>query len=260
MQNYHPLTLAPYWAAALTLCMVIAATPAGAKEPPADPEAYRLLNRAVQARAVWDEAFPGFTADIRLNYQGHVQRGALRVLADGTIKLNGLDDQHSEARAWAYEWLGEMVFHRMGAQSSPEQYREIRFAGSKSDPLGPMLVTGDDFNSSFRVDGKVIRQVNRDLASPGARHEGPQRVRINVLATATTPEGGVLPVQYVINYLDEDGQLTGVDAVSSRFVRVGDYHVPQWRRVITTGDNAITTGELTLSNHRLIEASETASR
>lgn len=257
MRRNLMITSARFVATGLILCGIAVTPSFGAEQQPADPQAYKLMTRAVQARATWDEAFPGFTADVKLNYQGDPQRGTVRVARDGTIKLSGLD---GAARDWAYEWLGEMVFHRTGGQSSAAQYREIRFVGPKNDPLGPMLATGDEFDSSFRVDGKVIRQVNRNLAPAGARHSGPQRVRINVLATDTTPDGRVLPVQYVINYLDADDQLTGVEAVSSRFVQVGGYYVPQWRRVITTGDKTITSGELSLSNHRLTETQATAAR
>ena len=243
--------------AGLFLYGVTATVTLAAERAPADPDAYRLMNRAVQARATWDEAFPGFTADVQLNYQGEVQRGTVQVSREGAIKFSGLDGD--PARAWAYEWFGEMVFHRAGGQSAADQYRDIRFVGHRNDPLGPMLATSDEFDSSFRVDGKVIRQVNRNLAPQGASPVGgPKRVRINVLATAGTPEGRVLPIQYVINYLDAEDQLTGVEAVSSRFVRLGGYNIPQWRRVITTGNKVITTGELTLSNHQLVNESQAA--
>ncbi len=143
MQKY-PLAAFARHASALILCASVSAAPAMAREAPADPDAYRLMNRAVQARATWDATFPGFTADVRLNYQGEVQRGTVRVSPDGAVKFSCLDGE--PGRAWAYEWLGEMVFHRTGGQSSADQYRDIRFVGPRNDPLGPMLATGDEFD------------------------------------------------------------------------------------------------------------------
>jgi hypothetical protein len=121
------------------------------------------------------------------------------------------------------------------------------------------LAMDDRFNSSFRIDGKVIRQVNRDLDTGATGHDGPERVRINVIDTALTPEGNVLPIHFVINYLDKKQRLVAVEAVSSRFRRLEGYDLPQWRRVITTEDDKITAAELTLSNHRLHQASNGSS-
>jgi hypothetical protein len=144
-----------------------------------------------------------------------------------------------------------MVFHRMGTQGSDDQYDHIRMIGEGHHPLGPELAMDDSFNSSFRVDGKVIRQVNRDLQGRGMGKHGPERVRINVLDTTLTPEGKVLPIHFVINYLDKKQELVAVEAVSSRFRRLERYELPQWRRVITTEDGKMTTAEMTLSNYRL---------
>ena len=241
----------PLCAAVLILYSVRGLLPAAAERAPADSEAYRLMTRAVNARAVWDEGFPGFSADIKVNYEGRVYRGKVQVLPDGSIKLTDLFKPHSRAWTWAREWLGEMVFHRMAAQGSDDQYRGIRMTRGRNHPLGPMLVLNDPFNSSFRVDGKVIRQVNRDLQA----EEGVERVRINVLDIAVTSEGKVLPIHYVINYLNKKQELVAVEAVSSRFRRLDGYELPQWRRVITTEDEKMIVGELSLSNYHLHQPS-----
>jgi hypothetical protein len=106
-------------------------------------------------------------------------------------------------QAWAQNWLSEMVFHRPGAQESDDQYRSIRMVGGKNDPLGPMLVLHDPLHSSFRIDGKIIRQVSRDLSAGGQGHNGAQHMRVNVLKTAFTPIGKVLPTQFIVNYLND---------------------------------------------------------
>lgn len=56
-----------------------------------------------------------------------------------------------------------------------------------------MLELDEQLDSGFRIDGKVIRQVNRDL-TPGQAGGGLKRVRINVLETRKTPEGRILPL------------------------------------------------------------------
>jgi hypothetical protein len=226
--------------------------PAAAEEVPPDPQAYQLMINAVNARAVWDEKFPGFTADVKINYEGRLHAGDVKVLPDGEVKLTNLGSGSGRAKAWARDWLGEMVFHRMGTQEPNDQYRGMRMVGGENDPLGPLLVKNDPLHSSFRVDGKVIRQVNRDLGTGQQGDDGPQHVRINVLDTTLTQTGKVLPTQYVINYLDDDANLIAIDAVSSRFSKLGRYELPKWRRVITTRDGNMFAAEMTLSNHRLL--------
>jgi len=249
-------TVRPIGAALLGLCGIAGTMSAAAEKATADPEAYRLMTRAVEARAVWGEAFPGFDADIEINYEGQVHRGKVRVLADGRVELTDLSPPQRQAESWAQGWLSEMVFHRLGAQESDDRYREIRMVGEENHPLGPMLAMDDPFNSSFRVDGKVIRQVNRDLQADGANEDGAERVRINVLDAAFTPDGKVLPMHFVINYVDNEEQLVAVEAVSSRFRRLNGYELPQWRRVITTADGEMTAAVMTLSNHRLKQDSQ----
>jgi hypothetical protein len=210
------------------------------------PSAYETMVKAANARAVWDKSFPGFSANVDVNYEGQVHRGNIQVSPEAEVTLMELKPPDEQARSWALSWLGEMVFHRSGTDEFNHRYRGIRMVGSANHPLGPMLVTNDSANSSFRVDGKVIRQVNRDLNA-----EGTQRVRINVLDPASTPSGKVLPIQFVINYLDDQDRLIAIDAISSRFLRIEQYQLPQWRRVTTTEDGEMIAAEMTLSNHRL---------
>jgi hypothetical protein len=96
----------------------------------------------------------------------------------------------------------------------------------------------------------VIRQVNRDLNAEGTGN-GSERVRINVVDVIKTPEGKILPKHFVINYFDEKQQLQTVEVISNRFLRLEQYELPEWRRVITTEDGRITTAAMTLSNYHL---------
>ncbi len=133
----------------------------------------------------------------------------------------------------------------MGAQKCDAQYRSIRMIGGKNNPLGPLLVMDDPLNSSFRVEG--------------SEHGRPQRVHINVLETTLTSDGKILPDDFVINYFDAHGHLTDVEAVSTRFWRLGHYELPQWRRVITTEDGKMITGEMVVTNQRLLQTANIAS-
>ncbi len=227
-----------------------------AEEAIKEPKAYRLMRKAVEARATWDEAFPGFTADIAVNYAGKRTQGNVRVSPQGEIKRQDVADPDTEAWTWARGWLASIVSHRLGSGGSMQaRYGGIRLAkdAGQHHPLGFKLVLDDSLNSAFRVEGQVIRQVNRDIPS----ENGLQRVRINVLDTETTSEGGVLPRHFVIHYLDPKGQLMEVENVSTQFTTVDGYPLPVWRRVITVAnDGHMTTGTFRLSEHRLLNESE----
>jgi hypothetical protein len=216
-----------------------------------DAKARQLMTEAAQARALWDDSFPGFTADIKINYEGQVQRGEVHVTPNGLVKLRQESEGRGPVFAWAKGWLGMLAFHRMGGQEEEDQYQGIRAVGNPNHPLGVMLALDDEFDSSFRVDGKVIRQVNRDL-SPAQASGGLKRVRINVLTTRETPQGKILPLDFVINYLDDEQHLAMVETLSSEFVRLDGYDLPRWCRVITTRDGEMIAGVMQLSNHRLM--------
>lgn len=249
----HFMTTAAYRAAAITLLCAIPFATVGAAEGISNhAKASQLMTQAVQARALWDDSFPGFTADIRINYEGQVRRGEVRVTPNGEVQLRQRSKSRGPAFAWANGWLGMMVFHRLGGEEGEDQYQDVRAVGHPNHPLGVMLALDDQFDSSFRVDDKVIRQVNRDLA-PGQAGGGLTRVRINVLNTRETPEGEILPLDFVINYLDDEQRLAMVETLSSDFVRLDGYDLPRWCRVITTQDGQMIAGVLELSNHRLNE-------
>lgn len=99
-----------------------------AEKAPVGPEVYHLMMRAVNARGTWNAVFPGFSADIKVNYK-------VQVLPNGKIKFTGVSEPHGRAWGWAHHWLSEIIFHRMGAQKSDAQYRSIRMIGGKNNPL-----------------------------------------------------------------------------------------------------------------------------
>ncbi|MDQ3797120.1 MAG: DUF3386 domain-containing protein [Pseudomonadota bacterium] len=82
------------WLAALILgfCGTGTGPLRAAEKAPVGPETYHLMMRAVNARATWNAVFPGFNADIKVNYK-------VQVLPNGKIKFTGLSEPHSQA--WA---------------------------------------------------------------------------------------------------------------------------------------------------------------
>ena len=73
-----------------------------------------LLERAREARATWDESFPGFTADLVILMDGEATQGEVRVSPKGEVDV---DAPEGKAREWAREQLRSEVMHHLAGPS-----------------------------------------------------------------------------------------------------------------------------------------------
>jgi hypothetical protein len=215
-----------------------------AVEPTPDPVATRLLADARAARATWNADFPGFTADVVVNFDGQVSKGQARVSADGKVTLTGLD---KDAEAWVRRQLGSQVVHRFefrGPGPTP-----CAFADDHVDhPLGRLIrVLNDELHSSYRIRDDQIMVVNRQTT------EG--RFAITMQENRTNAEGKFLPVSYCVHYWDADGRLTRSEAHYNAYQRVGVYDLPATVRIVYAGGDADgqSVKSLTLSAHQLLK-------
>ncbi len=237
----------------LTLALVLPLAGQSA-EPKADPAATKLLAEARAMRAVWTN-FPGFTADVAVNFDGKTAKGKLRVSAGGKkVTVEGLPE---EFESWTSRELESMVNHRLPSTSDRET--PCAFTDDVTDhPLGREIrVLNDELHSGYRVRGKEIVVVNRTMKT--------QRFTITVLESITNKEGKFLTTSFVVDYWNlETNDLFRSNAETQTWTRVGDFDLPAMTRVVTargkpsSGDapkeDAFTAKSLTLSNHKLLEA------
>ena len=161
----------------------------------ADPEAVKLFEEAVAARAQWKD-FPGFTATIDGNIDGRPIAGDVTVAADGSVTIDAADEPTAD---WVREQLESITRHRVASEAASDANRPVlRFADEESDhPLGRLLeFDGGQFASSYRVRDRQIMVVNR--------HFGEQDMTITVLDNERTATDRFLPRSYTVQYWDAE--------------------------------------------------------
>jgi uncharacterized GH25 family protein len=220
---------------------------AGDDKPKEDPAASKLLADARAARAKWDN-FPGFTADVEVNFDGKLSKGKANVDSAGRVTLTGID---KEMEKWARRNLASTVGHRLedsAARNTPCAFLD----DNANHPLGRAIrVLNDELHSSYRIRDRQIMEVNRTMKDG--------RFSISVLENRPTAEGKFLSVAFVVNFWNtETGELQRTEAHHQTWTRQGKFDLPLRTTVVTgtrelSGGNARPAQSLTLSNHKLVE-------
>lgn len=201
--------------------------------------ATQLLEQSRAARAVWDD-FPGFTSRFSVRVDDQTSEGTLTVDGYGKLQAEGLDlEEHRSVRSM----VRSLVSHRMpGEPASEEADFDPKYA---ENPLGTMIrLRGDGMGSHYRLQENVVTEVNRDS------NDG--RFTISVLSVHRNPEGKYLPEAFTVDSWNKDGELTGSSTHFHRWVRVGDFDLPEELTVVATGDNKRTVTRLRWEDHQLL--------
>jgi hypothetical protein len=207
----------------------------------ADPEAVKGFQRALAARATWEQ-FPGFSADVSGSVDGRAFSGKATVAASGDVSVE-LDE--NVVTPWVEEQLHSIVNHRLPVpkEGGPPV---LRFGDrDASHPLGRLLIfDGGQFASSYRVLDDRITVVNR--------HLGNQNMTITVLDDLRNAEGKQLPQSYTVQYWKtDDGVLERTESVSNRWTRVGRYDLPSSLTVTTASKAGLAVRSIQFAKHQL---------
>jgi hypothetical protein len=219
-------------------------------QPKEDPAASKLLADARAARANWHN-FPGFTADLTVNFDGKTHSGKLTVSGKGKVKVDVADE---EAREWARRELASLVAHRMDDSTALET--PCAFVDDNAHhPLGRAVrVLSDELHSSYRIRDRQIIEVNRRMKDA--------RFTITVLENRITPEKQFLPVSYVVSTWDVNSPaLLKSQTHYHTWTRLASFDLPETLLVVTAIGNAppgAATGQLQarslkLLGHRLLQ-------
>lgn len=215
-----------------------------------DPLATKLLSEARAARASWAK-FPGFIADLEVNFGGKLEKGRLEVNADGKVKVELTD---KEMLPWVKKQLGSLVAHRL--EGGPDKETPCAFTdGVRNHPVGRAItVLNDELHSSYRIRDKQILEVNRTM--------GEERFTITVLENLQNADKKFLPTSYVVSSWNaRSGALVRSQAFHDTWTRIGGFDLPSEMTVVmarpaTTDQAGVTAGGLdirriTVSNHKL---------
>jgi hypothetical protein len=205
-----------------------------------DAAASKLLAEARAARANWHN-FPGFTADLTVNFDGKTHPGKLTVSGKGKVKVEVAD---AEARDWARGQLASLVAHRLDDSASLDTPCAF-LDDNAAHPLGRAIrVLNDELHSSYRIRDRQIIEVNRRMKD--------SRFTITVTENRLNQEKLFLPVSYVVNYWDvNSGALQKSQTHHDTWTRVGAFDLPATVLAVTATGGKLEARSLKLSGHRL---------
>lgn len=217
-----------------------------------DPAAHELLRVAHERGYRFPEGFGGFSATVVLSTDAAMVEGSVAVRAPRDLMLD-LDASEEDA-GWVRQEIASIAGHRWPTPYEQSDGRwTLTLGDDAGNPLGQSIKVHDDpFDSGYRVRDGKISQVLRKM--------GTMRFTITMLDHQPAIDGRLLPSLFTVTFWDtESGRLTRSDAYTDSYVVVDGVTVPSYRRVVTFKDSGQSVRELTLSNHKLLEAVATSS-
>lgn len=214
-----------------------------------DPAAHELMRIAHDHSYRYPEDFGGFEA--KLTYSGPEGEsvGTVKVTSARSMDITILTTD--AARGWLRRELGSMVGHRWHMPyEEADGAHELELGDDEDNPLGVTVdVQQDNYDSSYRILGREISQVNRAM--------GKIRFSIQIQSRDEAPDGRSLPSHFTVFYWDtENERFNRSDVYHDVYEPVDGIPLPISRQIISGADNGITTRRMVLSEHRLLEASE----
>lgn len=203
-----------------------------------------LFRNAYENRYTWDADFPGYSADIELKQGDEVYNGRIRIGADLTVEVAGIDDE--EVRQSVYTQLRDIVTHRK-RKTFEESHGKNQFSRGETDESGAVeiLVRGDSMGSNYKVRGDEICQVSRVM--------GPMAFVIDTRESLDTGEGYVSKRYDVVFRNPQTGEIARKLEFEDIFEKVGNYYLMTRQVVRSEEKGRVTTTEFNYSNIRPIE-------
>ena len=135
------------------------------------------------------------------------------------------------------------MMHRV---SGSEASGDVSLAGeAAAHPLGQLVKLDYDtaMGSSYRINKRVIRQVNREMNGG--------RFTISVLDVVWNEEREYLPSVYSVNFWNKDGSLRSSTTIRNTWVRVHDLDLPSEHFAVSAGKDSLDYVRIVFSDHQL---------
>lgn len=185
--------------------------------PTSDLSASDLFRQAYESRYTWDEDFPGYTAEVSVNYRGNLDQGLVRVEPDLTVSVNNLEDEEV-----AEMIQGQLQMEAIHRRSVPfdRLHGEHQFKLDGQEETGAINIeeiAGDRPESYYQVKDKKITQVNRVF--------GEIAVKVDTLGTTDTPAGYLVSHFQTFFYNANTGDLLQRQDVRDFHEKIGNYYL-----------------------------------
>jgi hypothetical protein len=207
-------------------------------------EADLLVREAHEASYRFPPGFPGFQSGLRFRATGVEAEGSLVFRAGERPELE--IDLPEEERHWLEHELGSLAVHRFHRSYEDADGRNDKtLEPDDGSPLGRLVSIEDRMDSSYRIGGGRINEINRT--------HGGSRFTIVIQDRREAPDGRAVSTAFTVSHWDaENGRLLRADAYTDAFVDVGGLLLPSRRRVATASDAGLTVRELELGDHELL--------
>ncbi|HEY9850278.1 MAG TPA: DUF3386 family protein [Leptolyngbyaceae cyanobacterium] len=180
---------------------------------------------AYENRYTWDEDFPGYSAEVSINYQGQLDQGIVRVKPDLTVEA--IDIDRDEAREFVVNQLKMEVIHRRRVPFDKiHEPDSFQLEGKDTSGAWKIREVGDEMNSHYKVKNNMITQVNRVM--------GEVAVTVNTIGTAKTPEGYLVTHFQTIIRDAETNEVLEKEDVRDFHEKIGKYYLLTNREIRTT--------------------------
>lgn len=216
VRRFHPHRPTPAFSwrvvgsSLLTLVLAIALTFPAIAAPD-----LALLKAAEQHRYTWDEAFPGYRAEVSVNYDGELDQGIVKVYPDYQLDLINIDRPEVET----------FIRNRLDRELSDRRPVPFNLRHNR-DKLERLDGEGDRQIYRETVMGGIVEYVVREETIERIqRSQHDRTLSFNLLATAETPEG-YLPIEFT-NTLTDDrtGEVLQQEDARNFYEKIGKYYL-----------------------------------
>lgn len=185
--------------------------------PSLNLSAQDLFRQAYENRYTWDDNFPGYTAEVSVNYRGNLDQGLIRVEPDLTVSVSNLEDE--EIAEMIQSQLQMEAIHRRSVPFD-QLHGKHQFALDGQEETGVINIeeiAGDRPESYYQVKDNQITQVNRVF--------GQIAVKVDTLGTTNTPEGYLVSHFQTFFYNANTGDLLERQDVRDFHEKIGNYYL-----------------------------------
>lgn len=217
-----------------------------------DPAAHELLRSAHRTSYRFPDQFSGFAATAAYSRDDSSAVGSVEVRGPRDIDVAiDVDVRESD---WIRQELGSMAGHRWPTSYEAGDGRwSVTLGPDEQYPLGRLVEMHDDpFDSSYRILGHRIGQVNRQM--------GDTRFSVTIQDYMEVMGGQTLPSAFTVTFWDDAaGRMTRASIYTDRYVVVDGVFLPESRRVVTMEDEGPIARELVFDAHWLLAPSPSGS-
>ncbi len=199
------------------------------QQPEVKRSARDIFAQAYAKRYTWDAQFPGYQAEVSVNYEGQLYHGLVQVKSDFQVVVRDIDDP--EVSELVSNQLKMETIHRRRVSFETRHSKDTyTLEGSDRDGGFVIREVGPSGEACYKVQDDKIIQVNRRL--------GDVAVTVDTLGFITPPEGNVFN-RFRSTFRDPDsGEVLGVEEVEDFHEKIGNYYLLTNRKIRSSEPNS----------------------